>query len=126
MRAERRLVQHLLQGLCAALALSPPLVMPAVAQEVAVDIGHTLKAHGAVSARGRGEFYFNRDLAHALVAALQAQGVRTRLINGDGRIGSLKAHELPRYKSPVALRLMHAIKDALDPQGIMNPGRVLA
>ncbi len=40
-------------------------------------------------------------------------------------IGSLKAHELPRYKSPMALQLMRAIKAALDPQGIMNPGRVL-
>ena len=47
-------------------------------------------------------------------------------ISAEHGIGSLKAHELPRYKSPVALRLMHAIKDALDPQGIMNPGRVLA
>jgi len=47
-------------------------------------------------------------------------------ISAEHGIGSLKAHELPRYKSPVALRLMRTIKAALDPQGIMNPGRVLA
>jgi len=47
-------------------------------------------------------------------------------ISAEHGIGSLKAHELPRYKSPVALTLMRAIKQALDPQGIMNPGRVLA
>ena len=47
-------------------------------------------------------------------------------ISAEHGIGSLKAHELPRYKSPVALQLMRTIKAALDPQGIMNPGRVLA
>ncbi|HMN21570.1 MAG TPA: FAD-binding oxidoreductase [Ottowia sp.] len=46
-------------------------------------------------------------------------------ISAEHGIGSLKVHELPRYKSPVALDLMRAIKGALDPQGIMNPGRVL-
>ncbi len=46
-------------------------------------------------------------------------------ISAEHGIGSLKAHELPRYKSPVAMGLMRAIKSALDPQGIMNPGRIL-
>jgi FAD/FMN-containing dehydrogenase len=40
-------------------------------------------------------------------------------------IGALKRDELARRKSPVALGLMRAIKAALDPQGLMNPGRVL-
>jgi len=40
-------------------------------------------------------------------------------------IGTLKVRELQTYQSPVALRLMHAIKHALDPHGILNPGRVL-
>jgi FAD/FMN-containing dehydrogenase len=47
-------------------------------------------------------------------------------ISAEHGIGSLKAATLPLYKSPVALGLMRAIKQALDPQGIMNPGRVLA
>ena len=47
-------------------------------------------------------------------------------ISAEHGIGSLKAALLPRYKSPVALTLMRAIKQALDPQGLMNPGRVLA
>ena len=46
-------------------------------------------------------------------------------ISAEHGIGSLKAATLPRYKSPVALQLMRAIKQALDPLGIMNPGRVL-
>jgi len=40
-------------------------------------------------------------------------------------IGALKRDELARRKSPVALQMMRAIKAALDPQGLMNPGRLL-
>lgn len=40
-------------------------------------------------------------------------------------IGQLKRGELERYKSPVALDVMRAIKHALDPRGIMNPGKVV-
>ena len=47
-------------------------------------------------------------------------------ISAEHGIGSLKAAKLPHYKSPVALRMMRANKQALDPKGIMNPGRVLA
>ena len=40
-------------------------------------------------------------------------------------VGKLKADKLAHYKSPVALQLMQAIKQALDPQGTLNPGCVL-
>ncbi len=40
-------------------------------------------------------------------------------------MGGLKVAQLEQYKSPVALDLMRAIKRALDPQNLMNPGRVL-
>ena len=40
-------------------------------------------------------------------------------------IGALKRDELAARKSPVALALMRGIKAALDPQGLLNPGRVL-
>jgi len=33
--------------------------------------------------------------------------------------------KLPLYKDPVALGLMRAIKIALDPHNILNPGRVI-
>ncbi len=41
-------------------------------------------------------------------------------------IGQLKVSELARYADPVELEVMRAIKRALDPHGIMNPGKVLA
>ena len=46
-------------------------------------------------------------------------------ISAEHGVGSLKAGKLPLYKDPVALGLMRAIKQALDPKNTMNPGRVL-
>jgi FAD/FMN-containing dehydrogenase len=40
-------------------------------------------------------------------------------------IGALKRDELALRKSPVALQWMRAIKAALDPHGVFNPGRVI-
>jgi FAD/FMN-containing dehydrogenase len=47
-------------------------------------------------------------------------------ISAEHGIGQLKRDVLPRYKDPVEMALMHTIKAALDPQNIMNPGKVLA
>ena len=46
-------------------------------------------------------------------------------ISAEHGIGALKRDELAQRKSPVALGMMRAIKQALDPQGLLNPGRVL-
>jgi FAD/FMN-containing dehydrogenase len=46
-------------------------------------------------------------------------------ISAEHGIGSLKADKLAHHKSPVALGLMRAIKTALDPHNLMNPGKVL-
>ncbi len=54
--------------------------------------------------------------------AVQAHGGS---ISAEHGIGALKREELVHYKSPVALALMRSIKQALDPQGLMNPGRLL-
>ena len=40
-------------------------------------------------------------------------------------IGSLKKSYLEKHKSPVALAMMRAIKNGLDPHNLMNPGRVV-
>ncbi|MGE4570865.1 MAG: FAD-binding oxidoreductase [Gammaproteobacteria bacterium] len=40
-------------------------------------------------------------------------------------IGRVKKHELEHYKSEVELKLMRAIKNAIDPNNIINPGKML-
>lgn len=47
-------------------------------------------------------------------------------ISAEHGVGELKVHKLPHYKDPTALAMMRAVKTALDPQNILNPGRVLA
>ncbi|HEU0225314.1 MAG TPA: FAD-binding oxidoreductase [Steroidobacteraceae bacterium] len=60
-----------------------------------------------------------RRAVHDLVA--QHRGS----FSAEHGIGQLKTGELARYEDPAALDLMYRIKQALDPHGIMNPGKVL-
>ena len=46
-------------------------------------------------------------------------------ISAEHGVGSLKVDTLPDYKDPTALALMRQIKQALDPKGTLNPGRVV-
>jgi len=46
-------------------------------------------------------------------------------ISAEHGIGQLKAALLRQMKDPVALEMMRSIKTALDPNGILNPGKVL-
>ncbi|WP_367065937.1 FAD-binding oxidoreductase [Oryzisolibacter sp. LB2S] len=59
------------------------------------------------------------QLIHDAVAALRGS------ISAEHGIGQLKRHEMPLYKTPVELEVMRRIKQALDPRGLMNPGKVL-
>ena len=46
-------------------------------------------------------------------------------ISAEHGLGALKQEEIRRYKSAVEMQLMERIKKALDPQNLMNPGKVL-
>ena len=46
-------------------------------------------------------------------------------ISAEHGIGRLKAHRMPQIKSPVELAMMRGLKHMLDPNNILNPGRVL-
>jgi FAD/FMN-containing dehydrogenase len=50
---------------------------------------------------------------------------RSGSISAEHGIGQAKVAELPHYKSAVELEVMHRLKRVLDPQGIMNPGKVI-
>jgi FAD/FMN-containing dehydrogenase len=61
-----------------------------------------------------------RRAIHDLVAAHGGS------FSAEHGIGRLKVAELERYASPVTLAMMRELKRALDPNGIMNPGKLLA
>ncbi len=46
-------------------------------------------------------------------------------ISAEHGIGQMKRAALIRFKSPVEIALMRKLKSALDPNGILNPGKVL-
>jgi FAD/FMN-containing dehydrogenase len=64
-------------------------------------------------------WYEMNDAVHAVVARFGGS------ISAEHGIGVLKRNLLPQVKDPVALALMRAIKRTLDPNGILNPGKVL-
>ena len=58
-------------------------------------------------------------LVHGIVARFGGS------ISAEHGIGRMKRDLLPAVKDPVELQLMHSLKALLDPQGILNPGKVL-
>ena len=94
-----------------------------------------LVAYGHV---GDGNLHFNLNAAHGTPGEpLLERGPQVRRavhdlvhefggsFSAEHGIGRLKVDELEHYAPAVELDLMRAIKHALDPQGIMNPGKVL-
>ena len=59
---------------------------------------------------------------HLVFDSVQAFGGS---ISAEHGVGSLKLAHLEQHKSPVALSMMRVIKKALDPAGLLNPGRVI-
>jgi FAD/FMN-containing dehydrogenase len=46
-------------------------------------------------------------------------------ISAEHGLGQLKRQEVRRYKSQTEMDMMRAVKQALDPRGLMNPGKLL-
>ena len=61
-----------------------------------------------------------KRVVHDLVDAMDGS------VSAEHGIGRLKVQDLDTYGDPAKLAMLRAIKDALDPLGIMNPGAVLA
>jgi FAD/FMN-containing dehydrogenase len=61
---------------------------------------------------------FNR-IVHDIVVEMDGS------IAAEHGIGILKREELAHYADAVALDLMHRVKHALDPAGLLNPGKVI-
>lgn len=69
---------------------------------------------------------FKREHGQALTKCLHDLAAELGgSFSAEHGIGKLKKAELARYKDSVSLSAMRAIKAALDPKGLMNPGKVL-
>jgi FAD/FMN-containing dehydrogenase len=117
----------------------PVSALPAFVAEASTWVQHavpegTLLAYGHA---GDGNLHFNINWlagADAQHVATQEPVIRRAIhdlvaahggsISAEHGIGQLKVDELRRYTSAVELDTMRAIKRALDPRGIMNPGKV--
>ena len=108
----------------------------AVAETVAIGSRHGLEACSWGHA-GDGNLHSTflltpgdeaeRERASAAAEELFAMAIRLGgTVSGEHGIGLLKNGQLSRQWSPGAVRLHRAVKDALDPKGLLNPGKKLA
>jgi FAD/FMN-containing dehydrogenase len=74
-----------------------------------VDVGIAFAHEAAINA-----------VVHRAVAA------RGGSISAEHGLGQMKRDEITHFKSPLEMGMMRAIKQALDPHGLMNPAKVLA
>jgi FAD/FMN-containing dehydrogenase len=72
-----------------------------------------------------GQQFLDRHEHEVNTLVYDAVGALGGSISAEHGVGALKRDELAQRKSPVALQLMRSVKQALDPHGRLNPGRVL-
>jgi FAD/FMN-containing dehydrogenase len=116
-------------------AAVPAFLVEAKAAVEAAQPGVRVLAFGHL---GDGNIHFNlcqpKDMAAG--AFLERMGEFNRLvhdivarhggsISAEHGLGQLRREEIRRYKPAIELELMRRIKTALDPQGLMNPGKLL-
>ncbi|MBS0564059.1 MAG: FAD-binding oxidoreductase [Proteobacteria bacterium] len=79
------------------------------------------------------------NLHYSVIATTDDKALKERIVEGiedivadlrgsfsaEHGIGLAKRGSMKRRKDPVALEIMRAVKAALDPKGILNPGKVL-
>jgi N-acetylmuramoyl-L-alanine amidase len=68
-----------------ATALAVSVMAHASSSLIAIDVGHSLQATGATSARGKTEFEFNRELALVVWQSIAAKGGQAFEIGADGK-----------------------------------------
>jgi len=134
--AQRRAGASLKHDVAVPVASVPAFVARASAASLAVMPDARLVTYGHA---GDGNLHFNLSVArggddaqflargHDVEAAVL--GIVDEFhgsISAEHGIGQLKLEQLISHKGAVALAVMHSIKQALDPNGIMNPGKVLA
>jgi FAD/FMN-containing dehydrogenase len=149
--AQARALWHVRESIPLAQAMEGPNIKHDIALPVSAIVEFVQQTDAALQAAfpgsrvinfghlGDGNLHYNLQAAPGVAAQdfLDAhEGAVNRIvydavvarggsISAEHGIGALKRDELRERKSPVALAMMRAIKQALDPNGTLNPGRVL-
>jgi FAD/FMN-containing dehydrogenase len=89
---------------------------------VSVFFGHVADGNLHVSVRMSGHSIPELDIENAVYSIVAK---RRGSISAEHGIGSLKIPFLHYSRSPAELSLMQTIKNAMDPKGILNPGKIL-
>ena len=115
-------------GIEAFMASTPPLIeafMPGCQFLVFGHIGDGNLHYniGQPSGREAGDFLAHREAITHIVHTSARRLAGT--ISAEHGVGLLKRDELGGQVGEVALELMRAMKSTLDPQGLMNPGKIL-
>ena len=131
-RAEGASIKH---DVAVPVAALPAFAAEASAAVLALVPGGRMVAYGHV---GDGNLHFNvsvpvggdagQFLARAPLIHRDVHDIVRRhggSISAEHGIGRLKRAELARHKSATELEVMRGIKRALDPRGILNPGKLL-
>ncbi|MGC1521813.1 MAG: FAD-binding oxidoreductase [Steroidobacteraceae bacterium] len=118
----------------------PVSAIPALIEEGSALVGRLAPEGDVISYghAGDGNLHFNVGQKPATdIKSFMARGPVLELamfdlveslggsISAEHGIGRLKAEEFARRADPAELAVMHALKRALDPKGILNPGKVL-
>ena len=126
--SERRAGRSAKHDVSVAISAIPAFIERATREVENAHPGARVLAFGHV---GDGNIHFNVLLAgdqsaeqvnHTVHAVVREFGGS---ITAEHGIGRYRRDELPEHRSPSELALMHAVKRAIDPTGIMNPGAVL-
>jgi D-lactate dehydrogenase len=89
-----------------------------------VSFGHAGNGNLHVNLLPRDEA--ERERAHACLAEIFALVIRLEgTLSGEHGIGLIKREFMPLALEPATLALMHSVKAAFDPDGILNPGKLL-
>lgn len=88
---------------------------PGGSPKVVIDVGHGARNMGSISARGRGEFQFNRDLAHTIAAAVARAGGHPVLLNEEGAELSL-SNRVAKINAAMPTLLLSVHHDSVQPR----------
>jgi FAD/FMN-containing dehydrogenase len=89
---------------------------------IASGFGHLGDGNVHFHVRGQGVLGHETEISHMVYDLVTLAGGS---ISAEHGIGQIKIEELERLGPPARLHAMRAIKQALDPLGIMNPGKLV-